>query len=169
MERLHDLLEDDLYAALLELKPHVATRSRHRFKRGFGVLLSPMPGFITLAVESISTYLKSHWEKHISDAANAMRQDNAMARNKLQQYSNDFLMYGRCSVDTLDKAIDTVNSLHKCQTELESVFKMSQIWTVNDVLEVISFGFDIQMHMTLTDEKQVNQYHLLVLASKDPP
>ena len=56
MERLHDLLEDDLYAELLELKPYVVTRSRHRFKRGFGVLLYAMQGLITLAVESISTY-----------------------------------------------------------------------------------------------------------------
>ena len=58
MERFHDLLEEDLYAALPEHNPHVVTRSRHRSKRGFGVLSSAMPGLITLADESISTYFK---------------------------------------------------------------------------------------------------------------
>ena len=79
IERLHDLLEEDLYAALLEKKPHVVSRSRHRSKRGFGVLWCAMPGLITLAVESSSTYLKSHQVKRIRDAVNVMRQDNAMA------------------------------------------------------------------------------------------
>ena len=49
------------------------------------------------------------------DTVNAMTQDDAMARNMLQQYSNDFLMYGRYNVETLGKVIDTVNSLHSCQ------------------------------------------------------
>ena len=39
MKRLHDLLEEDIYAALPEPKPHVVTRSRHRSKRIFGVLI----------------------------------------------------------------------------------------------------------------------------------
>ena len=131
------------------------------------VLLSAMPGLIILAVESISTYLKSHQEKHISDIVNAIRQDDAMARNKLQQYSSDFLMYGRYNVETLDKAIDTVNSLHTHQTKIESVFKTSQTETVNDVLEAVSFSFNLQMYMSLTELEHANQYHMLELASKN--
>ena len=50
MERPHDLLEEDLYVALPELKPHVVTRSRHMSMRGFGMLLSVMTGLIILAV-----------------------------------------------------------------------------------------------------------------------
>ena len=56
-----------------------------------------MPGLITLAVESIITYLKSCQEKGITDAFNSMRQDNTMARNQLQQYSNGF----PCMADTV--------------------------------------------------------------------
>ena len=167
MERLHDLLEEDLHAALPELKPHVVMRSRHMSKRGFGVFLSAMPGLITLAVERISTYLKSCQDKCISDAVNGMRQDDAMTRNKLQQYFNDFLMYGRFNVETLDKVVDTVNSIHKCQTELESVFETTQFGMVSDVLEAVSFRFDLKIYMSITEEEDVNQYHLLALASKN--
>ena len=77
------------------------------------------------------------------DAVSAMRQDDPMVRNKLQQYSNDFLMYGRYNVETLDKVIDTVNSLHSHQTEFESVFETTQSGMVNDVLEVVSFSFGL--------------------------
>ena len=80
MERFHDMLEEDFYATLPELKPHVVTRSRHGSKRGFGVFLSAMPGLITLAVESINTYLYSWQEKCILDAVNAIRQDDARNR-----------------------------------------------------------------------------------------
>ena len=41
------------------------------------------------------------------DAVNVMKQDDAMARNKLQQNSYDFLMYGKYNVETLNKVIDT--------------------------------------------------------------
>ena len=54
-------------------------------------------------------------------------------------------MYGRYNVEMLDKVIDTVNSLHSFQTELESVFETSQTGMVNDVLEAVSFRFDLQM------------------------
>ena len=141
IERLQDLLEEDLNAAFPELKPHVITRSRHRSKRGFGVLLSAMPGLITVAVESISRYLKSCQEKCILDAVNTMRQDDAMTRNKLQQYFNNYLMYGRYNVETLDQVIDKVNSLHKCQTELDPIFETTQIGMVSDVLEAVSLAF----------------------------
>ena len=97
--------------------------------------------------------LKSYKEKCISNAVNAMRQDDAMARNKLQQYSNNFLMYSIYNVEILDKVIDTVNSLHKHQTKLESVFKTAQIGMTNGVL---SFSFDLQMYMSLTEEEHVN-------------
>ena len=156
-----------MYAALPELKPHVVTRSRHRSNRGFGVLLSAMLGFITMAVESIGTYLKSNQKKCIFDAVNAMRQDDAMARNKLQQYCNDFLMYGRYNVKTLDKVIDTVNSLHSHQTDLESVSETTKTGMVNDVLEAVSFSFDLKMYMSLVEEEHANQYHLLEVASMD--
>ena len=84
MERLHSLLEEDLYAALPELKPHVVTRSRCRSLRGFGVLLFALPDLIILAVESINSYLKGHKEKHIVHAVTTMRQDHMMVKNRLQ-------------------------------------------------------------------------------------
>ena len=41
MERLHDLLEEDLYAALAKLKSHEGTKVRHRSRQGLGAI-SPL-------------------------------------------------------------------------------------------------------------------------------
>ena len=38
-----------------------------------------------------------------------MRVESQVDRNKLRQYSNDFLMYGKYNIDTLQNVIDTVN------------------------------------------------------------
>ena len=60
MERLHDLLEEDLYAALPKLKLHVHTKVRHRSRQGLGaILLSVMPDLITMTVESIFSFIKN--------------------------------------------------------------------------------------------------------------
>ena len=48
----------------------------------------------------------------MNEAVDAMREDQASTRNRLQQYTNDFLMYGKYNVETLDEVIDTVNALH---------------------------------------------------------
>ena len=48
-----------------------------------------------------------------------MRVESQVDRNKLRQYSNDFLMYGKYNVNMLQNVIDTVNAIHRRQTELE--------------------------------------------------
>ena len=76
MERLHDFLCEDLYAALPELKPHVVTKSGLRSCRGLGaILLSVVPGLITLAVESLSSYLKGRQQRRIDEAVVTIRRD----------------------------------------------------------------------------------------------
>ena len=57
-------------------------------------------------------------EHRINDNVVAMREDNASVRNRLQQYMNDFLVYGKYNVKTVDELIDTANALHQSQTEI---------------------------------------------------
>ena len=49
-----------------------------------------------------------------------MRTETQADRNRLKQYSNDFLMYGKYNVDTLQNVIDTMNVMHRRQMELEN-------------------------------------------------
>ena len=70
-------------------------------------------------------------------------------------------------VETLHKVIDRVNSPHSCQNKLESVFESTQTGMVSDVLEAISFSYELQMYMSLPEEEHAYHYHFLQLASKD--
>ena len=131
-------------------------------RRGLGTLvISAVTGLITLAVESLGSYLRNKQEKQINDVVLAMGEDNTAVQNTLQQYSNDFLMYGHYNVETLEKVIQTVNSLHHRQTQLEEVFVKTQSGRVDEVIDTISFNFDLHLYMKLVEEEHVNQYQLL--------
>ena len=62
-------------------------------------------------------------------------------------------MYGRYNVGTLEKVIQTVNSLHHRQTQLEEVFAKTQSGHVNEVINAISFNFDLHLYMKLVEEE----------------
>ena len=126
VDRVYGLLENDLYSVLPQLRHGSRSVRPHR---GLGTLfVSAATGLITLAVESLGSDLRGKQEKRINDAVIAMREDNTAVHNMLQQYSNDFLMYGCYNVETLEKVIQRVNSLHARQTQLEEVFAKTQEW-----------------------------------------
>ena len=64
IEKVHELLCDDLYSALPELKPMLAPLRKDRYRRGIGTLiLTAIPGLITLAVESVSSWIKGKQQR----------------------------------------------------------------------------------------------------------
>ena len=112
IDKVHERLCEDLYSALPELKLMLGPL---RKRRGIGnLILSAIPGLITLAVESVSSWIKGKQQKRVDEAVSAMMSmESQVDRNKLRQYSNDFLMYGKYNVDMLQNVIDTVNAMHR--------------------------------------------------------
>ena len=99
IDKVHERMCEDLYSALPELRP---TLHPLRKIRGIGNLILPaIPGLITLAVESVSSWIKGKQQKRVDEAVSTMRAESQVDRNQLKQYSNDFLMYGKNNVDTL--------------------------------------------------------------------
>ena len=71
IEKVHELLCDDLYSALPEFK---LTSGPHRMSRGIrALILSAIPGLITLAVESVSSWMKGKQQKRVDEAVSSMR------------------------------------------------------------------------------------------------
>ena len=136
---LQTLLVDDLYAVLPELNPNYkhsrpqrSTKKSHisrqkktakvteKVRRGLGaVILSAIPGLITLAAESLSSWIKGKQNSQIDNAVSIMRRSNFEIKNELQQYRDDFLMYGKYSAESLNDVIKTVNALHEEKTRSE--------------------------------------------------
>ena len=81
--------------------------------------MSAIPGLITLAVESLSSWIKGKQNSQIDNAVTIMRRSNFEIRNELQQYRDDFLMYGKYNAESLNDVIKTVNALHQKNTRLE--------------------------------------------------
>ena len=88
----------------------MAPSKTDRSRRGIGsLILSAIPGLIILAVESVSSWIKGKQHRRVDEAVTAMRMETQADRNKLRQYSNDFLMYGKYNVETLQNVIHMVN------------------------------------------------------------
>ena len=76
-----------------------------------------------------------------------MRMETQTNRNKLRQYSNDFHMYGKYNMEMLQNSIDTVNAMHRRQTELEKQASGRAFGDTDPLVESMKFGFDLKMYM----------------------
>ena len=91
-----------------------------RERRGFGsILVQAIPGLITLAIESVSSYIKGRQQQKINTMVEALRNDENKIRNDLRQHRNELLMDGRYNLNSLRGVINTINSLHDRQTYYE--------------------------------------------------
>ena len=87
-----------------------------RGRRGFGsILAKAIPGLITLAIESVSSYIKDKQQQRINTAVEELRNDDNKIKNDLKQYRNELLMYGRYNLKSLRGIINTINALHDKQ------------------------------------------------------
>ena len=139
-----------------------------RKRRGIGnVILSAIPGLINLAVKSVSSWIKGKQQKRVDETVSAMRVESQVDRNKLRQYSNYFLMYGKYNVDTLQNVIDTVNGMHTHQTELEKQASGRVFGDTDTLVESMKFGFDLQIYMKVSDDEHMKQLQVLECSSKE--
>ena len=73
-----------------------------RKRRGFGnILVQAAPGLITLAIESVSSYIKGRQQQKINTTVEELRNDGNKIRNDLRQHRNELLMYGRYNLNSL--------------------------------------------------------------------
>ena len=100
----------------------------HKVKKGLGaVIMSAIPGLITLAVESLNSWIKGKQNHQIDDAVAVMRRSNFEIRNELKQYKDDFLMYGKYSAESLNDVIKTVNALPQKNTRLRDLWWITNL------------------------------------------
>ena len=163
---LRQLLIHDLYAALPELNPDSKMQSDEpadsqplssedekevkREKRGIGAIFtSVLPGLITLAVESLTSLIKGKQQRRINKAVDTMRKTESEVRNTLSQYKDDFLMFGKYSVQSLKSVIDTLNSLHDKQTELEKLVTTKLFTEVKHAGNALDYSVEMQLFLEL--------------------
>ena len=91
-----------------------------RERRGFGSLIvKAIPGLITLAIESVSSYTKGKQQQRINTTVEELRNNDNKVRNGLRQHRNELLVYGRYNLNSLRGVINTINAVHDRQTYFE--------------------------------------------------
>ena len=82
-----------------------------RIKRGFAAFVPALASLVTIAVESIGPFLQKKCNAALSKGLNAIKSDQSLAWNSIKQLEDDFLLYSKYNLDSLEKIIHTVNHL----------------------------------------------------------
>ena len=172
---LRQPLIHDLYATLPELNPDSKMQDDgpaesqplssedgkevKREKRGIGATFtSVLPGLITLAAESMTSWIKGKQQRRINKAVDTMRKTESEVKSTLSQYQDDFLMFGKYSVKSLKSEIDTLNSLHDKQTELEKLVTTKLFTEVKHAGDAFDYSVEMQLFLELAKEEHVTKY-----------
>ena len=194
---LRQLLTHDLYSVLPELNqtpsmynyeprnnnrpadlpnPHrmkftdktVNNTAQTRGRRGFGsILAKAIPGLITLAIESVSSYTKGKQQQRINTAVEELRSDDNKIKNDLKQYRNELLMYGRYNLKSLRGIINTINALHKKQNHFEWAVKQKDFNFRKTDMNAVNYNFEVMMYLKNVREEHVVSYREAVKAARD--
>ena len=135
------------------------TQTRER--RGFGgILAKTIPGLITLAIESVSSYIKSKQQQRINTAVEELINDDKKIRNEL-------LMFGRYNLNSLKGTINTINALHDKQTYFERAVKQKDFNLRKSDMDAVNYNFEVMMYMKNVREEHVVTYREAVKAARD--
>ena len=139
-----------------------------REKRGIGAICSSvLAGLITLAVENLTSWIKGKQQRRIHQAVDTMRKTESEVKNTLSQYQDDFLMFGKYSVESLKTVIDTLNSLHDRQTELEKLVTTNLFTEVKHAGDALDYSVELQLFLELAKEEHVTKYKAVDKAGRE--
>ena len=145
----------------------VNNNTQKRERRGFGsILAKAIPGLITLAIESVSSYIKGTQQQRINTAVEELRNDDNKIKNDLKQYRNELLMYGRYNLKSL-RGIITINALHDKQTYFERAVKQKDFNFRKSDMDAVNYNFEVMMYMKNVREEHVVTYREAVKAARD--
>ena len=194
---LRQLLNHDLYSVLPELNqtpsmykyepsynirpadllnPHkmkltaetVNDTAQVRGRRGFGsILAKAIPGLITLAIESVSSYIKGKQQWRINTAVEELTSDDNKIKNDLKQYRNELLMYGRYNLKSLRGIINTINALHKKQNHFDWAVKQKDFNFRKSDMNAVNYNFEVMMYLKNVRGEHVVTYREAVKATRD--
>ena len=83
----------------------------YRGERSFAAFVPALAGLATIAIESIGAFLQKKCNKALEKGLKAIKSDQNLAWNSIKQLEDDFLLYGKYNLDSLEKIIHTVNHL----------------------------------------------------------
>ena len=143
-----------------------STQSSHpiRTKRGFAAFIPALAGLATIAVESIGSFLQRKCNAALAKGIKAIKSDQKLAWNSVKQIEDDFLLYGKYNLDSLEKIVHTINHLgdrvHHMESLLmgnNSLVTKEQFLHVNSIGRLL-FANKLNIYLTTVQETQLRLY-----------
>ena len=130
------------------------------------MIVQAIPGLITLAMESVSSYIKGKQQQRINTTVTKLRNDDNKIRNDLRQHRNELLMYGRYNLNSLISIIDTINALHDRQSYYERAVGQRDFNFRRSDMDTVNFNFETLMYLSNAREEHVVTYRESVQSCK---
>ena len=136
----------------------------YREKRGFAALVPALAGLATIAVESIGAFLQKKCNKALEKGLKAIKSDQDLTWNSIRQLEDDFLLYGKYNLDSLEKIIHTVNHLGDRVHQMEGLLMVrTTVWPHDNsciliTLEDYCLHTKLNIYLTSVQETQLRLY-----------
>ena len=135
-----------------------------RIKRGITAFIPPLAGLATIAVESIGSFLQKKRNTALSKGLNAIKSDQSLAWNSIKQLEDDFLLYGKYNLDSLEKIIHTINHLGERVHRMEELLMgkdhsvaTQQFLHANSIGRLL-FAHKLNIYLMSVQETQLRLY-----------
>ena len=135
-----------------------------RIKRGIAAFIPALASLATIAVESIGSFLQKKHNAALSKGLNTIKSDQSLAWNSIKQLEDDFLLYSKYNLDSLEKIIHTVNHLGERVHQMEELLMgkdhsvaTQQYLHANSIGRLL-FAHKLNIYLTSVQETQLRLY-----------
>jgi hypothetical protein len=166
VHEINQIFVHDIHELLPELKSEV-----FRPKRAIGLIATAFAGLITLAVESLGSYLRNRQQKQMGTAVQALRGRTAELNTLTKDMNEDFLMYGKYTTDTVTNLVETITRMNNRVSVLENFFQGNNSeWTEiyrQGQINTGLFSLQLSLYLMQLQEEHDTNYQLLKRAGKE--
>ena len=156
-DTIERLLEEDIPFAL---KANDSQALRH--KRALDGLVPALSGLVTIATESLSSYLQKKRSKAIAKGPKKLKGNENLQYSNLNELVNDFLLYGKYNAENTEKIVLTINSLQKRTFRLNGWFLgIKNEWPsyyLHAGIEYSVFSYQLQLYLHACSERHIKLY-----------
>ena len=132
-----------------------------RARRGFAAFIPALSSLATIAAESIGSFLQKKRNAALAKGIAAIQSNQSLAWNSIRQLEDDFLLYGKYNLDSLEKIIYTVNHLGGRVHQMEEILlgRYHSLATGQfvhaSILGRILFAHKLNIYLTSVQETQL--------------
>ena len=136
----------------------------YRGERSLAAFVPALAGLATIAIESIGAFLQKKRNKALEKGLKAIKSDQDLTWNSIKQLEDDFLLYGKYNLDSLEKIIHTVNHLGDRVHQMEGLLMgkdhsvATRQFLHSNYLGRLLFAHRLNIYLTSVQETQLRLY-----------